>query len=221
MQVDQFLGAFNANLARPNRFWVNGAFPNSASNALQSLANTTTAAGGLAASLGLGGVAQAAAAVAGLATIGSTAAAILGGSGGSAKVQFLCKAASLPEDAVAKVPVRYQGRTVNLIGDRSYADWTITMYNDEAFSIRNAFQAWSESMNDPVQNTGNVGLGMMLDWQVAQISKNDDTILKLINIHGLFPTLVGPVALSWDNENQVETYDVTFAYQYWTNDTTN
>jgi len=32
---------------------------------------------------------------------------------------------------------------------------------------------------------------------------------------GAYPTDIGAIALDWDNQNQIETFPVTFAYDYW------
>jgi hypothetical protein len=32
---------------------------------------------------------------------------------------------------------------------------------------------------------------------------------------GIFPTVVGPIELSWDAKNQIEVFDTTFSFDWW------
>jgi len=41
----------------------------------------------------------------------------------------------------------YFGRKIKLAGDRTFADWTVTVINDEDFLIRNALEQWSNQIN--------------------------------------------------------------------------
>ena len=52
--------------------------------------------------------------------------------------QFLCKAAQLPASTVENMPIYYRGRQVNFAGERTFAPWSVTIYNDTTFTIRNA-----------------------------------------------------------------------------------
>ncbi|UQJ95497.1 tail tube monomer [Klebsiella phage CPRSB] len=58
-----------------------------------------------------------------------------------------CKAATMPASTVEKVPVGYMNRKINVAGDRTYDDWTITVYNDDAHTTRDAIVAWSNMLH--------------------------------------------------------------------------
>ena len=51
-------------------------------------------------------------------------------SGLGQKFSFLCKASAIPASTVGVIPVPFRGRILKLAGDRTYADWTITVIND-------------------------------------------------------------------------------------------
>ena len=55
--------------------------------------------------------------------------------------QFLCKAAQLPASTVENMQILYRGRQVNFAGERSFAPWTVSIYNDTTFAIRNAMRS--------------------------------------------------------------------------------
>jgi hypothetical protein len=52
------------------------------------------------------------------------------------------------------------------------------------------------------------------DALVTQFSK-DGSPIRAYNFVGIFPVQVSNMALDWDNTNAIQTFDVTFAYDYW------
>ena len=52
------------------------------------------------------------------------------GSAASSKVTFMAKSAQLPGSTLGTVPVYYFGREMKFAGNRSFADWTLTIIND-------------------------------------------------------------------------------------------
>ena len=63
------------------------------------------------------------------------------------KMTFLCKGASLPSSTIGVVDVPYFGRITKLAGNRTFEEWTTTVYNDEDRSVYNACQTWMNSIN--------------------------------------------------------------------------
>ena len=56
------------------------------------------------------------------------------------KVPFMCEATGIPQAELGMVQIPYFGRMIKLAGDRTYADWNVTIINDEDFLIRNAME---------------------------------------------------------------------------------
>ena len=46
----------------------------------------------------------------------------------------------------------------------------------------------------------------------------DGSTIATYRFYGLFPTELGAIELSWDANDQIEEYTVTFAYDYWNHD---
>src|SRR6056300_908973 len=67
---------------------------------------------------------------------------------------FMCKAAQLPASVLTNIEVPFRGRKLNMAGDRSFEPWTITVYNDIDFGVRDAFERWSNGINAHSANTG-------------------------------------------------------------------
>jgi len=135
------------------------------------------------------------------------------------KTQFLCKSAQLPGSTVENVPIQYRGRTVNIAGERTFAPWTISVYNDTDFAIRNAMEQWSNGVQNYTTSNGRVNpRDYQVDLNVHQLDRNG-AIVKTYTFIDAYPTEIGAIGLDFDASNSVEVFDVTFTYNYWNSDT--
>lgn len=143
------------------------------------------------------------------------------------KVALMAKSASLPASVVESIDVGYFGRKIKLAGDRTFPNWLVTMYNDEDFRIRNIMEDWHEIINSRQPNllsaaspASGASAGATdpnnykRDLMVVQYSKAG-VEKKIYTMVGAFPVSISPIQLDWDATNQVELFDVEFAYDYW------
>ena len=133
---------------------------------------------------------------------------------------FLCKAAQLPASILAPVEVPFRGRKLIMAGDRSFEPWNITVINDTDFAVRDAFERWSNGIN---QHNANSGLAnptdYMADMIVEQLDKEGNAV-KRYDFRGTFPTNISAIELSYENENAIEEFTVELQVQYWESNTT-
>lgn len=131
------------------------------------------------------------------------------------KLTFTCKTAQLPGSTIGVVEVPYFGRMVKLAGNRTFAEWTVSILNDEDFVVRNQIEEWMSSINKHETNLA-VDLydGYSFDGTVLQYGKTGD-VIKSYNFVGMFPTDLSPIELDWGSNDTIEEYSVTFTYQYW------
>ena len=141
-----------------------------------------------------------------------------GGNIASFKSPFLVKTAQLPGSTVGIAPVNYFGREVKVAGNRTFADWTVSIINDEDFAIRNAFESWMRGINENEQNTRSNRARSTLqygaDATVTQFSK-DGKAIKRYQIVGMFPTDISAIDLDWGSNDTIEEFTVNFTLQYW------
>jgi hypothetical protein len=132
------------------------------------------------------------------------------------KAMFLCKAAQLPASTIEDIAVQYRGRPIHFAGERTFAPWTITIYNDTDFAIRNALETWSNGIQNLAATTGITNpRDYQSDMNVNQLDRNG-AVIKTYKFVDAYPTEIGPIALDFETGNQIETFDVTFQYNYWT-----
>ena len=136
------------------------------------------------------------------------------------ELAFLCRATQLPDMTIGVVNVPFRGRQIKVAGDRTFADWSITVLNDTNFKLRNAFERWQNGINNM---TDNEGLSNPVDYQVDafvdQLDRNGNT-LKSYTLRGAFPVDIAAIDLNFATNDEVETFGVTFQYQYFETNTT-
>lgn len=134
------------------------------------------------------------------------------------KHQYMIKAASLPASIIDAVDVPYFGRKVKYAGDRTFANWAVTVMNDEDFVIRRAFEKWHALINSMEPNLMDpiafAGLQYKQDAVIYQYGKQGNVIAGY-NFVGMFPINVQAIATDWEATNQIEQFQVEFAFDYW------
>jgi hypothetical protein len=132
------------------------------------------------------------------------------------KFTFTCRASEVPASTIESIPVPYFGRTIKLAGDRTFTDWSVTVMNDEDYIVRNMFEDWSNKINQFAGNKKLIpnNVYKSSDARVSQYSK-DGTEIRAYTFVGIFPVQISNMNLDWDATNAIQTFDVTFAYDYW------
>ena len=142
------------------------------------------------------------------------------------KVPFLVKAAEIPASNLGNIPVPYRGRVLPVAGDRTFDPWTVTIINND-FKIRDTMEKWSNFINDMVLANGSVdpasyqksALVKQLSREAASGDKPD--ILRQYNFIGIYPNVISNIPLDYGATDQIEEFQVTFNYLYWTVGATN
>lgn len=142
--------------------------------------------------------------------------------------RFLCKAAALPASTVTPIPVPFRGRELKVAGDRTIDVWTVSVINDENFSHRRAFEAWTQNIAQYGDHSGltnpNDYMGNAIVYQLGRSASNTQgsnttgenaNILAQYRFIDIFPTGISEIGLSYDNGNAIEEFTVEFQVQYW------
>lgn len=137
----------------------------------------------------------------------------------SRQLSFFCHTSQLPGSTLGQVPIQYFGREVKIAGNRTFPDWTLTVYADEDFTTRKAFEQWMAAINTHTTNlrAGNARstLTYGCDARVDQYAKTGE-IIKSYKYVGCWPVDLSPIDVAWASNDSIAEYTVTLAYQYWT-----
>ena len=116
--------------------------------------------------------------------------------------------------------VPFRGRQLKIAGDRTFDNWSTTIINDVDFEIRDNIETWMNGMNEHRNNTGLTNVAdYVADLKVEQLDKAGD-VIKAYNFIGAFPTVLSPIDLAYDANDQIEEFTCDWSYQYWTAATT-
>jgi len=132
---------------------------------------------------------------------------------------FVVKTGELPGSTITPIIIPFRGRQLKISGDKSFDPWTVTVLNDPDFTVRKAVEIWMSGMNNHEDNQG-VNDGYFVDLEVAQLDR-EGTSLRTYVMKDAWPSDLGPIAVSFDAENALQEYQITFQYQYWTSGLTN
>lgn len=136
------------------------------------------------------------------------------------KFTFSCKAAQLPESTIGVIEVPYFGRTVKLAGDRTFAEWTVTIINDEDFNVYDAHMRWMDRIASHQQNAAQRVGGATSDPTsytsdaVVRHFGKDGTVIQGVNIRNIFPVNVSAIDLAWETVDTLEEFTVTYQFDW-------
>jgi len=133
-----------------------------------------------------------------------------------ATLGFMCKAANLPASTLGIIEVPYMGRKIKIAGDRTFAEWQITVMNEQSMVLRKQFEDWSNLINEHELNTGpNQSATYKHDATVQQLGV-DGGILAEYALIGAWPSELSEVDLNWESNDSVSEYTVSLSFDYWT-----
>ena len=147
----------------------------------------------------------------------------------SDRTRFLVKGAALPASIIAPISVPFRGRELKIAGERTFDTWTVTVINDQDFLIRDAMEAWMQSIGQYADGSGFTNPSdYMVNAFVKQFKRGKSNVGKNIptgsglevaatyKFYDIFPTNIAAIDLSYDTSDTIEEFTVEFQVQYWT-----
>lgn len=130
----------------------------------------------------------------------------------------LVTGAAVPASTVNPAILQYRGREVKLAGERIFDPWTVTIVNDTNQTLRQAFEAWMEGMNQKETNEGILTPSeYQADMVVEHLDRNDEVLPGgTYSLKNAFPIQLSEIALQYAQNDIVEEFTVTFQYQHYT-----
>lgn len=137
-----------------------------------------------------------------------------------ADFKALAKATSLPASTVGLIEIPHLGgRRLKVAGDRSFAEWTVTLMSDELFDLRKALEDYQDDIltlsSDDITTIGNRGTANRATVSVKQLADNG-SVLRTYTLVNAFPTDISTIDLSYDTRDAIEEFTVTWVYDYYT-----
>jgi hypothetical protein len=135
---------------------------------------------------------------------------------------YLCKGAQLPGSTLGIIDVPFiAGRRYKLAGDRTFAEWTTTVLNDQNFKVRAALETLQKQYGETDYNsdvaktkTGSSSTDFAtIEVVQFDLAGNEQYKYKLVNC---WPSEISTIDLSYDSVDTIEEFTVTWSYDYFT-----
>ena len=124
---------------------------------------------------------------------------------------FFCKGAPIPASTLTAIPVPFRGRQLQVPGDRTFEEWTVTVLNDVNWQHRSAMENWSNRINAHGANISDFNdLSFYGNALVLHLDRQG-TVLRRYILEDIFPTTISAIDLTSDANDTVEEYTVSFA----------
>ena len=135
-------------------------------------------------------------------------------------MSYLCQATHLPGMTIGEVELPFRGRKLYIAGERTFEAWTTTIMNDTDFMLRNAFERWMNAINSMSDNSGLENpADYMVDAYVDQLDRAGQ-VIKSYTFRGMWPLTIANIDVAYETDNAIETFDVTYRYQFFETNTT-
>ena len=130
--------------------------------------------------------------------------------------QFMVKAASFPASTIGVVEVPFRGRQLKIAGDRTYEPWSVTVVNDEGFTIRQQMETWAQTIQEyKINGSSAQSTGEYMGRAIVDQLSRDGEVIKQATLEGIWPSNISALDLDWGTNDTPEEYTVEFQVQYW------
>lgn len=129
-----------------------------------------------------------------------------------AGLDIRAKGTQLPSTDINIVEIPYKGRKVKIPGERTFAEWTVTIMETAEMGVRKRFEQWISAMDSEDEIRRNTAALSTVDCILLKPDNATPSITY--TLFGAFPTNVSTVDLSFDEQTAPLEYSVTFQYTY-------
>lgn len=135
------------------------------------------------------------------------------------QMSVFCVASALPQSTMGIAEAQYFGRAIKMAGDKTFDDWTCEMYTDSDFTVRTFMENWHDSILGFETNFAAQDYRKPLTYYLdafLEIYTREGEVINTYEMKQIFPSSVGELSLSYENNNQIARFPVTFAINYFT-----
>lgn len=135
----------------------------------------------------------------------------------SEDAKFYIKGAQIPAKSIARVDMRYMNNIIPVAGETAtFEDWTVTVINDVNYGIRSELEQWMDAIKT---NDRTLGANNQTEYfsiaNVTQVLPDGNDSAITYELHNIWPSNLAQIDLSYDSQDTVQEYSVTFTYSHW------
>ena len=143
---------------------------------------------------------------------------LMSGVSGVENIISHCNVSAIPPLTVTPIEKQYFGRTVKIPGDIVFSDLNTTIMNTEDYSVRNAIEALMDHINshsDNVTSDDFADADFRSTIWLSQYGKSGGVPIQRYKFFDAWPMTITEIALSHDTASDIEQFDCTWAYNYY------
>ena len=142
---------------------------------------------------------------------------LLTGVGDVGNIISHCNVSAIPPLTVTPIEKQYFGRTVKIPGDIVFGDLSTTILNTEDYSIRNAIETWMNHINSHKENVTSTNFADADFRSTIELSQygKEGSVVQTYQFFDAWPMTLAEIPLSYDTASDIEQFDVTWAYNYY------
>ena len=138
--------------------------------------------------------------------------------GTTSNFSLLCKAGQVPASSIGIIDVpMIGGRRYKIGGERSFADWTVTVMNDGAFASRTDIETYQKLFVSNDYGSTTVG-NRQTPTAIVTVEHlgADGNATRTYTLNNCWPSDISTIDLSYDTTDALEEFSVTWTYDYFT-----
>ncbi len=138
-----------------------------------------------------------------------------------ANIEYFCNVSAFPPLSITPIERQYFGRTTKIPGDMTFGDLSTSIIQTEGGAERIAMEKWMDAINKTSTNAmdatnvsanGFTGTVNLQQYGKAGLA----TALHTVTFVDCWPNQIGEISMSYDTASDIEVFDVTWSYNYYT-----
>tara|TARA_Y100000310_G_scaffold132991_1_gene131931 strand:- start:983 stop:1537 length:555 start_codon:yes stop_codon:yes gene_type:complete len=131
-------------------------------------------------------------------------------------MNLFCNVTEIPPLTISPIDRVYFGRTVKIPGEMTFGDLSTDLINTESFQVRNEIEKWMDLINGNMTNHSFTDSTSMYGQSSITHYQKDGSKVQTYSFVDIWPTTCGEIALDYGTANDIETFNVTWSYNYYT-----
>lgn len=134
-------------------------------------------------------------------------------------MSWLAESATIPQRNQGEITLKYHGMELKLPGDYGKENLEITFLNSYGWEGRTFFERWMEThiQTTKVTNDRRDAQSVIIDSFIIvhQLGRKANSPIASYKFNDVFPTNLAAIDLAMSTNDDIEKFNVSFAYSYW------
>jgi len=128
-------------------------------------------------------------------------------------IKYYVRTSSLPESTYEDIVIPYPGYSFKMAGNRTYADWTVSLNIDKKNDVLKIFHDWHNMIYNPQDHTYSAPIQYMLNQNLWMLGPDLKPTSEYV-LYAAWPKAIGNITMDYSS-TELMSVDITFSYQYY------